>query len=269
MSKMLRLAVASPVAMQGTERGIWIADADSHSLVCLTAAEGKQVAEISLEGAPVSMATAGGMVAAGLASGTVVAFDGESGAELWRRPGPAGARLKGEGNYIWAGAGDSLAWFDRSGAGGRTAASGMRAFAPGADGVFWLSRDGVLSAYSVAGSGTRTLALPAASGGGAMAACANAIWVSVNNGLLLVEQYAMELRTTLAAPEGPVPHLICADGKLIGGLIGVFVLNPMTDARVHPLAVKPESPLRAIAANSSMVWALESARPVVHITELY
>jgi hypothetical protein len=269
MTKTLRLSLASPVAMQGTERGIWIADRDSHSLVCLTADEGKQVAQVLMDGPPVAMAAAEGMVAAGLASGLVIAFDDVTGAELWRRPAPPGAQLKGNAKHIWAGAGGALAWFDRTGSGGRIVASGMRAFAPGSEGVFCLSSDGVLSAYSVADSRTRTLALPAAAGGGAMAACANGIWVSVTNALLLVEQYALEVRATLAAPEGPVPHLICADGKLAGGLNGVFVLNPLTDARVHPLAVKPESPLSALAANSSMVWALESARPVVHITELF
>lgn len=269
MTKTLRLSLTSPVAMQGTERGIWIADRDSHSLVCFTAAEGKQVAQISIEGSPVALAAAEGFIAAGLDSGLVIAFDGETRAELWRRPAPPGAQLKGAAEYICAGAGDALAWFDRTGEGGRIVAGGMHAFTPGTDSVYWLSGDGVLSAYSVSESSTRTLALPPGAGGGAMTACANAVWVSLADALLLVEQYALKVRATLAAPEGPVPHLICADGKLIGGLNGVFVLNPMADNRVHPLAVKPESALRAIAANSSMVWALESARPVVHITELY
>jgi len=134
---------------------------------------------------------------------------------------------------------------------------------PDPSGGYRLSPDGVLSAPD-----GRTLTIPEAAGAGAVAVCANGVWISVKDALLLINPYEMTHRATLAAPEGPVPHLLCADGKLVGGLHGVFVLNPMTDHRVHALPVQPKSPLAAIAANSAAVWALESAEPVVHITDL-
>ncbi len=101
-----------------------------------------------------------------------------------------------------------------------------------------------------------------------MAVCANALWLSVEKRLMLVDQRTLAAKTFLDAPEGPVPHLICEDAKLIGGLNGVFVLNPMADARVHALPIETRSPLRGIAATASKVWALESAQPVVHIADL-
>ena len=271
MTKTVRLSLASPVALQGTERGIWIADRDSRSLVCFAAADGKQVRQISLAESPVALAAAEGFIAAGLASGAVVAFDAETGAELWKRTvGPGAVQLKGGPDRIWAAEreGGVLVSFDRAGAGSRVQAAHVQAFAALPGGVVWLSRDGVLAAHNVLESSPRTLPLGQGATAGGLAACANAVWVSIEKALLLVDQYEFQLRSTLAAPEGPVPHLICADGKLVGGLNGVFVLNPMTDARVHPLPVQPASPLSGIAATSELVWALESAQPVVHITQL-
>ena len=187
MTKTLRLPLATPVTMHGTERGIWVADRESNTLTCFDARDGHQVEQVPLSEAPA------------------------------REPG----------------------------------------------GGYRLSPAGVLSAPD-----GRTLSIPEAVGAGAIAACANAVWISVANALLLIDQYELKHRATVAAPEGPVPHLICADGKIVGGLRGVFVLNPMSDHRAHALPVEPKSPLAAIAANSAVVWALESAEPVVHITDL-
>src|SRR5437660_1534149 len=103
MTKTVRLPLAGPVALQGTPRGIWIADRDSRSLVCFAAADAKQLRQISLAEAPVAMAAAEGFVAAGLASGNVVAFDAETGAEIWRRSLGTGAiQLKSGPNCVWA-----------------------------------------------------------------------------------------------------------------------------------------------------------------------
>jgi hypothetical protein len=269
MTKTVRLPLASPVAMQGTERSIWVADRDSRSLVSFAAADATQLRKISLGEAPVAMACAKDFVAAGLASGSVVGFDAETGAEIWRRS-LAAMQLRSGPDCIWAAERDrdELVSFDRSGASTRVRAENVQAFAALPTGVMWLSRDGVLAGHNVLERSPRTLPLPQGVTAGALAACANAVWVSIENGLLLVDQYEFQLRSKLTAPEGPVPHLLCADGKLIGGLNGVFVLNPITDARVHPLPVQPQSPLTGIAANADLIWCLESAQPVVHITQL-
>ena len=140
-------------------------------------------------------------------------------------------------------------------------AAALGAAPPGAG--YRLSPEGVLEAPD-----GRTVSIREAVGAGAVTACANAVWISVQKGLLLIDQHELKHRATVDAPEGPVPHLICADGKIVGGHHGVFVLNPMTDHRAHPLPVQPKSPLSAIAANSAVVWALESAEPIVHITDL-
>jgi hypothetical protein len=270
MTKTTRLPLASPVAMQGTARGIWVADRDSRSLVSFAAADATQVRTISLAEAPVAMAAAEGFVATALASGNVVAFETATGTEVWRRSLGA-TQLKSGTNHIWVVVhdGDALVSFDRSGAGSRVRAENVREFAALPDGVVWLSDDGVLIAHNVLESSPRTLLLPEGVTASGLAACANAVWVSIDKGLLLVDQYEFQLRSTLAAPEGPVPHLLCSDGKLVGGLNGVFVLNPMTDARVHLLPVQPQSQLAGIAASAEVAWALESAQPVVHITSLF
>jgi hypothetical protein len=217
----------------------------------------------------VAVACAKDFVAVGLGSGTVVALDPETGAEIWRRSLGA-MRLKSGPDCIWASERDKdeLVSFDRSGASTRVRAENVRDFAALPTGVVWLSRDGVLAAHNVLESSPRTLPLPQGVTAGALAACANAVWVSIENGLLLVDQYEFQLRSKLSAPEGPVPHLLCSDGKLVGGWNGVFVLNPIADARVHPLPVEPQSPLTGIAATADVVWCLESAQPVVHITQL-
>src|SRR5262245_15844084 len=152
MTRMARLPLDSPVALQGTERGIWIADRDSRSLVCFAAADAKQLRKISLAEAPVAMAAAEGFIVAGLASGNVVAFDPETRAEFWRRSLGTGAmQLKSGPNCIWAAERDGgvLVSFDRSGAGSRVQAAHVRAFAALPEGVAWLSRDGVLAAHNV------------------------------------------------------------------------------------------------------------------------
>lgn len=271
MTNTVRLPLSSPVALHGGAKGIWVADRESRSIVCFEPASAKRLTTITVAEPPVALAAADGFVAAALASSVIAAFDEMTGAELWRRAaGSPDVEMKSGSRHVWAAErkGAAVLSFDRSGEVGRVPCDGLLSFSPREDDVFWLSREGVLVAYDATDRDTRTVPLPEAMTAGAMAACANAIWVSVIKGLVVLDQRSLQVRAALEAPEGPVPHLFCEDGKLVGGEKGVFVLNPMSDARVHPLPVHPSSPLRGIAATPSIVWALESAEPVVHITDL-
>jgi len=256
--------------MQGTELGIWVADRDSRTLTCFEASEGNSVGRITLPEPPVALAAADGFVAAGFTSGIIAGYDPKSGSQLWRGAvGSGDLEMKSGTEHVWAaerGGGVVIA-YDRSGTGSRVPTEGMQHFAPGAEGVFWLSQEKVL-VHSPTQGERRTSPLPDDSIAGSMVACANAVWLSIPGGLLLLDQYSLQVRTTLKTPEGPVLHLMCCDGKLIGGSRGVFVLNPMSDSMAHALPIQPASPLRAIAAVPAKVWALESTEPLVHIADI-
>jgi hypothetical protein len=264
-----RLPLNSPVGLHGSARGIWVADAASQSMRCFDPADAREVGQITLPEVPVSLTAVEDFVAVAFRSGQIAAFDLKTGAQIWNRAAGSAAHLKAGAHHIWAAeiGGDSFLAIDRSGWVRRFSAEGWSAFAPYEDGICWLSRDGMVAAQNYTEDNVRTTSLGTADGAGGMTACSNAVWLSAPQSLLLVEPRSMEVRSRLDAPEGPVPHLVCDDGKLAGGLNGVFVLNPMADARVHSLAIRPSSPLRGLGAAASKIWALESAEPLVHIAD--
>jgi outer membrane protein assembly factor BamB len=270
MADAVRLPLAEPVALAGARQWIWVADRPSRSLRAFRAEDAGPVRALQLPEPPVALAAAGGLVCVGLASGSVIAVDEDSGSELWRHAAFHGEmHMRSGGELVWATepGGGFLIAFDRSGPVTRVPAEGLRAFAPANGQVLWLSKDSVLVASDLSGKAARTEPLSQPFEAGAMVGCANALWFSVTKGLLMVDLRSLQTRSYLAAPEGPVPHLICKDGKLAGGSNTVFVLNPMTDMSVHPLCVRPRSPLRGIAATAAKIWALESADSVVHIAD--
>lgn len=136
---------------------------------------------------------------------------------------------------------------------------------PGADRVapdgarlWWTSRDDTLLH-----GGERPVDLgagPDARGG--LVACAGSIWCSVPGGLLRVGAWDAEPGPPLAAPEGPVDHLTCADGILVGGSghSGLFSLDPRIDADVRHLAVDLGGPLDHLVAAHAVVWAFAAGR---------
>jgi outer membrane protein assembly factor BamB len=270
MADAVRLPLAEPVALEGSREWIWVADRPSQSLKAFRAEDAGAVRSLQLSGPPVALAAANGLICAGLASGDIVAIEEDSGRELWRNVAFRGAmQLRSGGGLVWATEpdGGSLLAFDRSGPVARVPAQGLSAFAPANGRVLWLSKDGVLVACDLIGKTPKTEVMPQPFAAGATVCCANALWFSVTNGLLMVDLLSLQPRSVLTAPEGPVPHLICRDGKLAGGSSTVFILNPMTDMSVHVLGVRPQSPLRGIAATATKLWALESADPVVHIAD--
>jgi outer membrane protein assembly factor BamB len=270
MADAVRLPIAEPVALEGGRQWMWVADRPTQSLKAFRAEDAGAVRSLQLPGPPVTLAGADGFICAGLASGNIVAIEEDSGRELWQNSAFRGAmHMRSGGELVWATEpdGGSLLAFDRSGPVARVPAEGLLAFAPANGQVLWLSKDGVLVACDMTGKATKTEVLPQPFAAGATVCCANALWFSVTNGLLMIDLLSLQTRSVLTAPEGPVPHLICRDGKLAGGSSTVFVLNPMTDMSVHALGVRPQSPLRGIAATATKVWALESADPVVHIAD--
>lgn len=272
MSQALRLPLKGPVAIAAAGGKIWIADDESQSLAGFDPASGELVSRMALEEKPVVISAAAGFLAVGTASGILLACDPSAGKMMWHGAASTG-RLQlmpaPECVWAWDRRASTLIEFDPSGVVSRLDARGFVGFAPSRDGTYWLAEDGLVGFRQRGGSDGFTAQLPADVGSpGAMVACANALWLSVPGTLLLLDLRSLELRATLKAPEGPVPHLLCEGGRLFGGQRGAFVLDPAADAMVRALALSAKSPLRGMAVATNKLWALESAQPVAHILEV-
>ena len=273
MNETLRLKLKSPVALAASTRDIWIADAGAPALARFDPAGGEPTRAIALPAAPTALAGAGSLIVAGLATGALVAFDGEPGTELWREMDD-----RDRGDWLLRAAGDAIwAWKRESGELLRCTRSGVEArlrmegqsFAPGRDVVYCLSADGLITTHDATGSRGASVRLPGdAQPTGATVVCANAFWVSVPDALVLVNARSLEVKAKLAAPEGPVAHLICDGQQLFGGSRGVFTLDPAVDGRVRPVAVTLGSAVGGLAAARSRLWVLESAAPIVHLIDV-
>ena len=264
-----RLPLKGPVAMAGGPQGIWVADDDSRSVALFDPDSARMASQVSLRDTPVTVAATAEFVGVALRAGDVSCFDAESGKELWQRSASSGdVQLKASRDRLWAWdrrASAFIAW-DRAGTASRIEAEGVTAFAPDGDGIYWLSRTGIIGYRQRTRDKTVTMELPEyATRVGAMAVCAHALWLSVEGALVLVSQHPLEARATLRAPEGPVPHLICFEGRLFGGSYGVFALEPAADAEVRVLLARLQTPLRALAVSGTRLWALETGDSVVHI----
>jgi hypothetical protein len=272
MADAVRLPLEGPVALEGARQWIWVADRPSQSVTAFRAEDARLIRSLPLPEPPVALAAAGALLCVGLASGSIIAVEEDSGSELWRNAAFRGdMHMRSGGELIWATEpdGGTLIAFDRSGPVTRVPTEGLRVFAPANGQVVWLSKDNVLVRSDLSGKATGTEPLPQPFEAGAMVCCANALWFSVTKGLLMVDLVSLQTRSELTVPEGPVPHLICKDGKLAGGSSTIFVLNPMTDMGIHTLGVRALSPFRGIAASLTKIWALESSEPVVHIADFF
>lgn len=273
MNEAIRLDLVNPVAAAGGSAGVWIADGTSKTVTRFDAATGRPQAVVCLEATPVDVEVAGGSVVVGLTDGSIVWYSERSGEEALRRWVVSGdLALRSAGNRVWVldREAPALVSFDLAGTRSSIEIGGVSTFAAGLEGVYWISDDGMVRF----GEGERrcrpAVALPPwATPTGAMVSCANSLWVSVTEGLLMVSLRTLEPGSALPAPEGPVPHLICdQDNRIIGGAKGVFVLDPAVDANVRPFDVALKSELRALVAAGDRIWALESAEPTAHILRI-
>jgi hypothetical protein len=255
--------------MAGSPRGIWVADADAPAVMLFDAASARTIAQVALPDIPVSMAGTVDTIAVGLQSGDVIGLANDDGRERWRRAAGSGeVRLKAWRDRLWAWdrhAATLLGW-DEAGNAHRVDARGAVDFAPHAHAVYWVEGGGHLGSHRLDRQPARTTALPVgAMPAAAMVACANALWVSVAAGLLLIPLQTMEVRATIRTPEASVPHLLCFDGRLFGGGRAVFALEPAADADARPLPVHPRAGVRDLAVSGTHLWVLDAAEPLVHI----
>ena len=218
--------------------------------------DGAQVLDTPAPSGVDSLAVAGETLAAAVAPGVVIWLDGRSGAVAARAPVGGDPTLVAGGGAVWV--------FDRAayrarrilegGALGAVATlPGAAHFAPDGEQVWWTSREDTL----LHGDG-RTVELGMRSEQiGAVVACGGAIWLSVEGGLLLVGSWAAEIGAPIETPEGPVHHLACAGGILVGasGRHGLFVLDPSADVGVRHVDVDLGGDLGQLVATRSVTWA--------------
>ena len=207
------------------------------------------------------LAAAPGVVVAVLKPGLVAWLDPDTANEQHRRPLGGELAVAAGGNAVWAldrGSGRAWRLADVGVLTGPVRLSDVDQLAPQADRLWWTSRHD-----SLLRGGTRPVDLgvgPNERGG--MATCAGSVWVSVRGALLRVGAWAAELGPPVETPEGPVPHLACADGVLVGGSgrRGLFVLDPSIDAGVRHLDVDLGGELDFLVATRSVAWAIPAGR---------
>lgn len=216
-----------------------------------------------------ALAAAPGAVVAALEPGTVAWLDPGTGGDQLRRPLGGELAVAAGGNAVWAldrSSGRAWRLADVGVLTGPVRLGDVDQLAPQGDQLWWTSRHD-----SLLRGGTRPVDLgvdPNDRGG--MTACAGSVWVSVRDALLRVGAWTAELGPPVEAPEGPVPHLACADGVLVGGSgrHGLFVLNPSIDAGVRHLDVDLGGELDFLVATRSTAWAFPAGQPEARLVAL-
>lgn len=267
----MRLPLSRPSALAGAREGVWIADAGSGAACLFDAASADILARVPFDRAPVSIAATNDIVTIALDSGEVVAIGASDRDERWRRRCESGAiRLAAARDRVWAwdrGAASFLAW-EGSGAERRFDASGAVTFAAADAGVYSLTAAGGLRFQPLIGTSV-TAHLPyGAVPTGALAACANSLWVAVENGLLLAAHDTLAPRSTLPLKGGRITHIICFHGRLFAAGRGVYALEPAADDNIRTLDVTLTAPPLGLAASGTHLWVLERTAPEVHVTRI-
>lgn len=271
--RLVRLRLEKPVAATGDRADVWIADEALKTVTRFDAASAEQGPVISVESPPVDVELTRELVWVGHADGSIVAYARSTGEEAFRHASSSGQiQLRSDGQRLWVldRSVSALAVFDAAGDRRIVGGRGVITYAPGAGGVYWISEDGMVHLENGERDAPPPLRLPGGTDtGGALAVCANSLWLSVHNGLLMLSLRSLEPGPTIPAPEGPVPHLICdADSRIIGGARSVFVLDPAADDAVRVLDVELKSELLALVAAGDHVWALESAESIAHVIHI-
>jgi hypothetical protein len=249
---------APPSAVAAGETTVW----------CVV---GSRLLSFEAAGSPVRNVPAPEGVSSLAAAGEVLAAAGPPGVITWLDPreDSVGARLSVGGEPELLAGGGAVWAYDRSSGRARRLVGEGAATEPVAvpdadriavDGerVWWTSREDTLLH-----GGDRTVDVgvgPDERGG--LVACGGSVWVSAPDALLRVGAWAAELGPPLSAPEGPVEHLACAGGILVGGSgrRGLFVLDPSVDADVRHLDVDLGGDLAHLVATRAVAWAFPSGR---------
>lgn len=103
---------------------------------------------------------------------------------------------------------------------------------------------------------------------GGIVGCAGSVWVSGDHCLLRVGAWGGDTSPPLPAPFGPVGHLACGDGRVLGGSReGLFVLDPSIDADVRRLDLDFEldDDPAAVVATKTAAWVFPSTEPLVRV----
>lgn len=195
------------------------------------------------------------------ASGTIAWLDSQSGVVRTQLPVGGEPEVMADDAVLWAWDRSSGRVWLLTGEGALTEPVDL----PGADRlavvgrkVWWTSREDTLLRWD---DGAVDLEVGAGERGAFMA-CGNSVWVSVGRGLLRVGTWSGEPGPRIDAPEGPVEHLACAGGILVGGSgrRGLFVLDPSVDAGLRELQLDLGE-LSYLVATRSIVWAFPAGRP--------
>lgn len=253
------LTLPGPVRA-ATSNGVTVWCATGNRLVAYEPA-GAPLREAPEPAGLIGLAAISGVLVAALESGIVAWLDPDSGREQLRRPVGGELMVTAGGGAVWA--------FDRiSQRAWRLTEPGVLAepvrlgevdqLASGGERIWWTSRHDTLLR-----GGARPVDLGVGAGGrGGMTVCAGSAWVSVSGALLPVGTWAAALGLPMAAPEGPVQHLTCADGVLVGGSgrHGLFVLDPSIDADVRHLRVDLGGDLDFLVTTRFVVWAIPAGQ---------
>lgn len=253
MTQTKKVALPGPVRAVTTDgSSVWCAVEDR--LLTFTAS-GTAIAEGRGAGELRSLAASDGRLLATTESTVVERLD--NGETLSRMASPVGgdAALVQGGGAVWL--------YDRAaqrarrltpefGSPAELAVSDADRIAPDGTQLWWTSR-----ADTMLRNGSAAIDLQVGSKArGGLVACAGSIWCSVAGGLLRVSAWAAELGLPIAAPEGPVDHLVCAGGILVGGSgrNGLFLMNPSSDVDVEHIDVDFGGPLEHLVGTRSVVW---------------
>lgn len=264
MTQSRKVALPGPVRLAAADgTTVWCATPDR---ILTFAASGALLADVPAPGGLRSLAAGGGQVAASTERGFVEWLDPRNldSRNFDSRKGVARTSLPAGGQPVLVPGGDEIWVLDTSSQRAwrltREAAMVDERTLPGADRVvsdggrlWWTSREDTMLR-----DGSQAVDLMTEPGDrGALIACSGSIWCSVADGLLRVNAYTAELGQTMTAPEGPVEHLACAGGILVGGTgrHGLFCLDPRIDADIRHLDVDLGGELVVLVATHAVVWA--------------
>lgn len=253
--------VALPVPATAAAAGashVWcLAD----GLLGFDALSGERLVEAAAPAGAVTLAGSDSVLVVATDSGVVHALDPQTGQERSRQPLGGELALCADAGGAWAlDRSSGRLWrVDADGASPSPAPLGaVDAWAPAGDRVVWTSphdtllHDGDRSVDLGVGPAER----------GAVAVCANAAWVSVAGGLLLVRMWSWERGPLVPTQEGPVDHLACAGGILVGGSggAGLFLLDFAADTGPRSVDVDLGGRLGALVATRGAAWAFPADR---------